>query len=855
MEAFCFKCRAKHELLDPKPIFFKNGSPATQGTCSNCGSERVFKMGRTPAHEGMTPPPREPKPPKAEGEEQISDSGDQKSEARGRKSKNQKAKGRKLALVIVESPTKARTIGKFLGRKYSVRASIGHIRDLPKNRLGVDVGNDFEPKYCIPVAKKDTVKELKELARNASEVWLATDPDREGEAISWHLTHVLEKAIAGKPVRRVEFHEITQHAIDEAFAHPREIDRNLVDAQQARRVLDRLVGYTLSPLLRDKMGRKGLSAGRVQSVALRLVVEREREIQAFVPQEYWTIEAELAQSDGRPTNEDGQAATGESLPSSVVRPPSPNGKTFTARLFKLNGADPDLKSAGDAKQVLDALEGARYTVVRVDRKDRTRRPAAPFTTSTMQQEASRKLGYNARRTMAVAQQLYEGIDVGEGPIGLITYMRTDSTNVATSAQAEARDLIGQRYGAEYLPEQPPRYTSRSKNAQEAHEAVRPTSALRAPDEIKQYLDRDQFRLYDLIWKRFIASQMANAVFDATTIDIDARPAGAAPLDLQTLVANGNGNGSSNGTGNGNAYLAQFPFLFRTTGSIVKFSGFLKVYEEGHDEGEAPSEDEEGRDRRLPELNKGEAVDLVRLLPSQHFTQPPPRYTEASLIKALEEDGIGRPSTYASIMTTIQSRYYVTRESKQLKPTELGFQVNDLLVNNFPTYIDVGFTAHVEDDLDSIETGERGWRPVLHEFYDPFKATVEQAARNIPQMERVVEYTGENCPECGSPLAYKQGRFGRFIGCTNFPKCRHVEPIALPGVCCPLDGGKIVEKRMRKGNRVFYGCANYPNCEFTTWNKPIPQPCPTGDGGLLVEAGRGKAKCLKCEQVFDLPDSD
>lgn len=789
MEAYCFKCRGKHELLDPKPVFFKNGSPATQGTCSHCGNDKVFKMGRTPAHEGMTPPVVTHEPGEGKGASKPKKTG--------------KAKAGRKPLVIVESPTKARTIGKFLGRKYVVEASVGHIRDLPKNRLGVDVTADFEPKYCIPVAKKSVVKDLKVLARDASEVWLATDPDREGEAISWHLTHVLEKAIVGKPVHRVEFHEITQHAIDEAFAHPREVDQNLVNAQQARRILDRLVGYTLSPLLRDKMGRKGLSAGRVQSVALRLVVERERQIEAFNPQEYWTIEAELSkQANGTPLT-------------------NGNGKLFIARLFKINGADPVLASEADSQQVVNALQGAAYNVIRVDRKDRTRRPAAPFTTSTMQQEASRKMSFNARKTMSVAQQLYEGIDVGEGPVGLITYMRTDSTNVATSAQAEAREMITQRYGAEYLPEQSPKYTSRSKNAQEAHEAIRPTSAMRLPEDIKEYLDRDQYRLYDLIWKRFVASQMENAVFDATTVDIQ----------------------------------AQDIYLFRATGSIVKFSGFLKVYEEGHDEGETVNEDEEGRDRRLPELTAGEWLDLLRLIPAQHFTQPPPRYTEASLIKALEEDGIGRPSTYATIMSIIQSRNYVVREGKQLRPTPLGLQVNDMLVNNFPHYIDVGFTARVEDDLDSIETGEREWRPVLHEFYDPFKCAVTQAASSIPQMERVIEYTGETCPDCGSPLAYKDGRFGRFIGCTNFPKCRHVEPIGIPGVACPLDGGKIVEKRMRKGRRVFYGCANYPACEFTTWNKPIPMPCPTGDGGLMVDMGRGKAKCLKCEQLYDIPDGD
>ncbi|MCL4505369.1 MAG: type I DNA topoisomerase [Chloroflexi bacterium] len=819
MEAYCFKCRGKHELLGPRPVFFKNGSPATQGTCSNCGNEKLFRMGRTPAHEGMTPP--------EVTHEQAGKSAKTKAKSKGKRKPGQKP------LVIVESPTKARTIGKFLGRKFNVEASIGHIRDLPKNRLGVDLTADFEPKYCIPVAKKTVVKDLKVIARDASEIWLATDPDREGEAISWHLTHVLDKALADKPVRRVEFHEITRHAIDEAFSHPRELDQNLVNAQQARRILDRLVGYTLSPLLRDKMGRKGLSAGRVQSVALRLVVEREREVQAFAPLEYWTVEAELSKHAVSNGKEIAPFTNG-------------NGKTFIARLYKVNGADPDLKNEADARQITTALEGAIYSVTKVDRKDRARRPAAPFTTSTMQQEASRKLGFNARKTMSVAQQLYEGIDVGDGPEGLITYMRTDSTNVATSAQAEARELIAARFGGEYLPEQAPLYTARSKNAQEAHEAIRPTAIMRAPEDIKQYLDRDQSRLYDLIWKRFVASQMANAIFDATTVDIAALPKGG------SITASHDGSpvnlpAAQNG--------AAPDYLFRANGSIIKFSGFLKVYEEGHDEGEVIGEDENGGDRRLPELGAGEILDLLRLIPSQHFTLPPPRYTEASLIKALEEDGIGRPSTYASILSIIQTRNYVVREGKQLRPTALGFQVNDMLVDNFPHYIDVGFTARVESDLDSIETGEREWRPVLHEFYDPFKSAVEQAASNIPQYERIIEYTGETCPECGSPLAFKDSRYGRFIGCTNFPTCRHLEAIGLPGVRCPVDGGKIVEKRMRKTRRVFYGCANYPDCDFTSWNKPIPMPCPTGDGGLLVDMGKGKAKCLTCEQTFDIPETE
>jgi DNA topoisomerase-1 len=824
MEAFCFKCRGKHELLNPVPIFFANGSPATQGTCANCGSEKVFKMGRSPAHEGMTPPVVERKP-----REKKADTGKKKSAGKGKSAgestSSSSAKGRPL--VIVESPTKARTIGKFLGREFAVKASVGHIRDLPKSRLGVDVEHDFEPTYIIPMAKKATVKELKLMAKDARSIWLATDPDREGEAISWHLKKALANEIEGKEVKRVEFHEITKAAIDKAFKNPREIDENAVNAQQARRILDRLVGYKLSPLLSDKMSRRGLSAGRVQSVALRLVVEREREIQAFVPVEYWTIEAELAK----------QLAEAEL---------DAQRQTFIARLHKLRGQDPDLKNEADASGIVKALEGADYTVVKVERKDRMRKPAAPFTTSTLQQEASRKLGFGARKAMAAAQQLYEGIDVGEGTVGLITYMRTDSVNVSEESQRDARNFIGERYGNEFMPDAPPKYTSRAKNAQEAHEAVRPTSVFRTPESVKEYLDRDQYRLYDLIWKRFVASQMSNAIFDATTVDIEAMPQdgnGALPA-----ISNQNGEASES--------KALIPgFWFRATGSIIKFAGFLKVYEEGRDEGDKGDEDEEARGRRLPELAPQEPLDLIRLIPEQHFTQPPPRYTEASLVKALEEYGIGRPSTYATIVGTIQARDYVRRLGKQLAPTELGFDANDMLVGNFARYIDVGFTAHVESELDDIETGTREWQPVLHEFYDPFKVAVALAVETIPKVEKKIEPTGEMCPDCGSPLAYKQGRFGKFIGCTNFPACKHVEPIAMAGVRCPKCGGKLVEKRTRKGQRrTFFGCANYPTCDFTTWNRPLAIQPPDGCEGLVVEAGKGKAKCLGNDMVFDIPEA-
>jgi len=815
MEAYCIKCRGKHPLVDPKPVFLSNGTPATQGVCSNCGYDKVYKIGRTPAHEGLTPPEPAVRPATT------------KRAARAKKKEGEpgargNGSGASMPLVIVESPAKARTIGKFLGRRYIVRASIGHVRDLPKNRLGVDVSHDFEPTYVIPTAKKAVVKELKQYARHADSIWLATDPDREGEAISWHLLHVLQPEIAGKPVRRVEFHEITQEAIDHAFANPRSLNENAVNAQQARRILDRLVGYKLSPLLSDKLSRRGLSAGRVQSVALRLVVEREREIQAFVPVEYWTIEAELSK----------QATALSSGP-----------RTFIARLFKLYGQDPDLKNEADAQRVVAVLESASYRVVKVDRKDRTRRPAPPFTTSTMQQEASRKLGFNARRTMAVAQQLYEGVDVGQGPVGLITYMRTDSVNVAESAQREARQFIAQQFGPDFVPDAPPRYASRAKNAQEAHEAVRPTSVFRTPEALRPFLDRDQLRLYDLIWKRFIASQMTNAVFDATTVDIEAVP--QTPNDQTGALVPGDGAPLIPG------------YWLRATGSIVKFAGFLRVYEEGHDDGDRPAEDEEGRGRRLPPLTADEPLDLLRLIPEQHFTQPPPRYTEASLVKALEEYGIGRPSTYAQIMTTIQARNYVRREGKQLVPTELGFMANDLLVAHFPRYIDVGFTAHVEDELDEIETGARMWQPVLHAFYDPFIQSVTQAAERIQKRERVVEYTGEKCPACEDGLlVYRDGRFGRFIACSNFPKCKYTAPIPLPGVRCPKCGGALVERRARKGRqRVFYGCVNYPQCDFTTWNRPLPIKGPDGCEGLVVEAGKGKAKCLGNDMVFDIPEEE
>ena len=750
IEGYCVKCRQKRPIASAQAVFLGGQQrPATQGVCPECGT-KVVRFGETPAHQGLDP----------EAHTVLS-----------KATRERQKSGPKM--VIVESPAKARTVGRFLGRGYTVEASVGHIRDLPSNRMGVDIEHDFRPRYVIPAKKKDVVKKLRAKAGKASEVYLATDPDREGEAIAWHLEAALRRELRGISVHRVEFHEITKQAVDEAFSHPRQIDKLRVDSQQARRILDRVVGYTLSPLLRDKMGRRGLSAGRVQSVTLRLICEREREIEAFVPEEYWTIEAELRQQQAEAEEE---------------------RKSFVARLFKVRGEDPELKNESDARTILDDLEGAVYVVDKVTRRERRRRPAPPFTTSTLQQEASRKLRFTAKRTMAVAQALYEGKDVGDGErVGLITYMRTDSVNVSESAQAEAREVIQERFGKEYLPARPPKYKTRAKGAQEAHEAIRPTSSLRDPDSLKPYLSRDELRLYTLIWERFIASQMAPAILDQTSVDILAGPP----------------------TG-------EKPYLFRATGSIVKFLGFLKVYEEGREDEE---EEEEGTGVLLPTLRKGEELDLLRLLPKQHFTQPPPRYTDASLIRTLEEYGIGRPSTYAPTLSTLLQRRYIGREGKKLIPTKLGFTVNDLLVEFFPDVVNVGFTAEMEEKLDEIATGEVSWVPMLRDFYGPFSERLEVAQDKMPQLEFEPEPTGEMCPECGKPLLIRDGRYGRFIGCSGWPECRHTEPIPLPGVVCPECGGAIVEKRTRRGRR-FWGCVNYrsddgTSCQWATWKKPTP----------------------------------
>ncbi len=778
LEAYCVKCRTKREIADPQPVFTANGVPATRGRCPVCGTT-LFRMGKTPAHEGLEPPPVSPKKRRRKGRSKAAKASDEK---------------RTTRLVIVESPAKARTVSRYLGKGYTVRASVGHVRDLLRSQLSVDIENDFQPKYRVPNEKRQIVKELEAEVRRAREVYLATDPDREGEAIAWHLIEAT--GIKPEQVRRVVFHEITKPAVEQAFAHPRDINMNLVNAQQARRILDRLVGYQISPLLWDRV-RSRTSAGRVQSVALRLIVEREREIQAFVPEEYWSIAARLARQESR---------------DQAQRP------NFLARLIRIRGEEVSLKNEADTQQVVQELERSTYVVVSVKRGERKRRPAAPFTTSTLQQEASRRLRFTARRTMATAQALYEGIRLGdEGNVGLITYMRTDSTQVSPLAQEEARRFITERYGEEYLPPQPPRYRTRARRAQEAHEAIRPTSVYRTPESVARYLTRDQLRLYELIWKRFVASQMTPAIYDTMTVDVAAGPREE-----------------------------ERPYLFRATGSAVRFPGFLAVYEESRDEDAAADQEEQ---QLLPPVKKGEVLDLLELLPEQHFTQPPPRYTEATLIRALEEHGIGRPSTYAPILSTIQERGYVERIDRRLHPTELGFTVCDLLVKHFPDVFEVGFTARMEAALDRIAAGEARWVDVLREFYGPFSERLEQAERTMERRVMQDEPTGEMCELCGHPMVVKFGRYGKFIACSNYPQCRNTKPFLVKiGVACPKCGSDLVERRTRRG-RIFYGCSAYPACDFSTWQRPIPTPCPQC-GGLLVMVNKRTARCLQCEEQFD-----
>lgn len=697
-------------------------------------------------------------------------------------------------LVIVESPAKARTIEKYLGRGFKVKASMGHIRDLPKSKLGVDVDHDFTPQYLIPRDKSKVVKDLKASVQGAKEIYLATDPDREGEAIAWHLLHATD---AGeKQLYRVVFNEITPEAVTNAIENPRDINMDLVDAQQARRILDRLVGYGISPLLWKKV-KRGLSAGRVQTAALRIVVDREREIDQFESVEYWTIDADLAkQVSGRATNAD----------------------RFRATLNRVNGKKAELGNEDDSNEVLRALDGASWNVHSVQRRASQRRPAAPFTTSTLQQEASRKLRMAVRRSMSVAQELYEGVNLGpDGTQGLITYMRTDSTNVAGSAQQAARAVISTKYGVEYVPARTPLYAKRSKGAQEAHEAIRPTAPQRDPESVKQYLSAPQYKLYQLIWQRFIASQMAPARLDNTRIDVAAMPAGTSA--------------SKNP-----------PYIFRATGSIVTFQGWMAVYQKGRDDNEVDEIDK----AVLPDVAEGEALDLEKLLPEQHFTQPPPRYTEATLVKALEEQGIGRPSTYAPTIGTLRARNYVTVEERKLVPTELGTVVNDLLVEHFPNLFELGFTSRLETELDEIAAGDRAWVPTLREFYGPFTDTLKSAESTMEKVQIRDEPTDEVCEKCGKPMVIKLGRFGKFMACTGFPDCRNAKPLLTRiGVECPTcHQGEVVERRSRKG-RTFYGCERYPECDFVSWNRPINEACPTC-GSYMVEVGRNKTKnCPVC----------
>lgn len=672
-------------------------------------------------------------------------------------------------LVIVESPAKAKSISKFLGTKYTVKASMGHLRDLPKSQLGVNPENDFEPKYIAIRGKGDLIKELRAAAKGADRVLLASDPDREGEAIAWHLGHLLGLDLGQKC--RIEFHEITQHAIQSAVKNPRGIDMSRVDAQQARRVLDRLVGYELSPLLWRKV-KKGLSAGRVQSVAVRLVCDREEEIRAFVSVEYWNLTATFKAAGG----------------------------TFAAKLVKKDKLD--ISSKEEMDKVLYALQGVDFRVSDVRSREKEKNPAPPFTTSSLQQEAYRRLNFSPKRTMMLAQQLYEGLDIGsEGAVGLITYMRTDSVRIAETAQEEAKNWIIGQYGAAYCPESPRQFTSKGR-AQEAHEAIRPTSVLRVPDSLKEYLSRDQLRLYRLVWERFISSQMSAALLDTLTVDI-----------------------------------ATGSYLFRANASSVRFPGFLAVYEESRDEAEVVDEDTP----LTLAVQTGEALTIVKMQEKQHFTEPPARYTEASLVRKLEDAGIGRPSTYAPTIETIQSRGYVVKEGKQLSPTELGEIVITLLKEYFPDIVDIEFTANLEDRLDEIEDGEVPWKSVVREFYEPFAQDLAEADEQIGKVQIEEQVSNEICEHCGRNMVIKMGRYGKFLACPGFPECRNIKPLLEEvGTACPKCGKPLVVRRSKKG-RKFYGCSAYPECDFMSWEMPAPEPCPQCGQLMVVKTAKGEKK--------------
>ena len=672
-------------------------------------------------------------------------------------------------LVIVESPAKAKTIGKYLGPDYQVKASMGHLRDLPKSTLGVDVDGDFTPNYKPIKGKEDIIKDLKTAAKGSQTVYLATDPDREGEAISWHLKYLLE--LPDEKARRVTFNEITKKVVTDSIQHPRDIDQDLVDAQQARRVLDRIVGYQLSPLLWKKI-RRGLSAGRVQSVAMRLVAEREKEITDFVPQEYWTLDASLKNHAGA---------------------------LFTAHYYGKGGKKYEPSSEGDTQAIMDELRELPFTVSSVKRADKQRSPAPPFTTSTLQQEASRKLNMTPRRTMAIAQQLYEGVDItGEGTVGLITYMRTDSLRISAEAQAQAKTVICSRYGECYYPASTRAYKTKA-GAQDAHEAIRPSDPALTPEQVKGDLTGEQYRLYRLIWSRFLASQMANAVYDSISVEIGA------------------GDHS-----------------FRCSASNLKFAGYTAVYEESRDD------DKEEKESPLPELAEGESVTLESFAPAQHFTQPPARYTDATLIRTMEENGIGRPSTYAPTVSTILDREYVIKEGKYLRITPLGQVVNDLMCQRFPNIVDVKFTARMEKKLDDVESGDVQWKDVIRQFYVPFHENLEQVEKDMEGVYLKVpdEVTEEKCDLCGRNMVIKSGRFGRFLACPGYPECKFTKPLVveMPGRC-PKCGGRILKKTSRNGY-TYYGCDKFPTCDFMTWDVPVKDDCPVCGQTMFKKAGRG-----------------
>ena len=680
-------------------------------------------------------------------------------------------------LVIVESPAKAKTIEKYLGKKYKVKASMGHVRDLPKSQMGVDIEHDYEPKYITIRGKGPVLKDLKTAAKKAKKIYLAADPDREGEAIAWHLANSLDLDVHSDC--RVVFNEITKDAIKESFKHPRPVNMNLVDAQQARRILDRLVGYNISPILWKKV-KKGLSAGRVQSVAVRLIIEREKEIQKFIPEEYWTIGAGFLKGND----------------------------TFEGSFFSINGKKTELHSAEEVDQVIKQITGNEFNVSTVTKKERKRNAALPFITSSLQQEAARKLNFRAKKTMMLAQQLYEGIDLGkEGTVGLITYMRTDSTRISDIATAECAQYIEEHYGKEFLLQEKRKEKKQGKT-QDAHEAIRPTSTIKDPASVKEFLSRDQFRLYKLIWERFVASQMAPAILDTMSVE---------------LVNNG--------------------IIFRANGSKVKFPGFMKVYVEGTDD------NVEEKDNILPDLAEGDIVYSKDIEPKQHFTQPPPRYTEARLVKTLEELGIGRPSTYAPTLDTIQKRGYVTLDNKRFVPTELGEIVDESMYEYFPDVVKVEFTAKMEEEFDNIEAGTVEWRDVIDEFYKEFEVHLKKAEAEMEKVEIKDEPADEDCELCGSPMVYKMGRYGKFMACSNFPECRNTKAIVKSiGVPCPkCEKGEIIERKSKK-KRIFYGCNLYPECDFISWDKPIARKCPKCDG-LLVEKKLKKGiqvQCVQCD---------